>query len=172
MLTAWYGNKFTDSFAGVPLDMMQEIWARELRGYSVQEIQHGLNACKQQKWPPTLPEFLSMCRPPLDPEAAFYEAVEQLAARERGKDRWSHPAIYWATTGLYQEVRSRHYRDVERRWKPALEKALADHIEGRLGQVPEAVPALPAPGPMRAIPPEIKQRLERLQRKMTHSTED
>ena len=51
-------------------------------------------------WPPTLPEFCALCRPPaqtVNHEAAFYEAIRGIEHRQRGEvGQWSNRAIYWA----------------------------------------------------------------------------
>lgn len=42
----------------------------------------GLRACMKsgEPWPPSLPEFLAMCRPPKRENAAAYQWVRQLPA--------------------------------------------------------------------------------------------
>lgn len=41
---------------------MKETWAEKLGGFSAQEIAGALRACDDLKFPPNLPEFVSMCR--------------------------------------------------------------------------------------------------------------
>lgn len=55
-----YGHKFTSSYGEVPSDT----WTRALAGCSPQGIAQGIRACfqRQDPWPPTLPEFVEMCR--------------------------------------------------------------------------------------------------------------
>lgn len=56
-----YGHKFTSSFGEQPNDT----WARALSDMTGHEIATGLHACfeREDNWPPTLPEFITMCRP-------------------------------------------------------------------------------------------------------------
>jgi hypothetical protein len=55
-----YGHKFTSSYGEVPSDT----WSRALAGCSAQNIAQGIRACfhREDIWPPTLPEFVEMCR--------------------------------------------------------------------------------------------------------------
>lgn len=143
-LTAFYGNKFREGFAAVELDDMQQVWAEELAPYSLDEINRGVNGCRSLKWPPTLPEFLTLCRPPLDPESAFVEAIENMRRRELGEEAaWTHPAIYFAAVavGAY-EIRRYGYQAMKARWAAVLSHQLA---KGSWPQIPPPTLALPAP---------------------------
>ena len=56
-----YGHKFTSAYGDVP----SETWSRALAGATGSDIAQGIKACfqRQDTWPPTLPEFVEMCRP-------------------------------------------------------------------------------------------------------------
>jgi hypothetical protein len=56
-----YGHKFTSSYGEVPSDT----WSRALAGATSADLAQGVKACfqRQDTWPPTLPEFVEMCRP-------------------------------------------------------------------------------------------------------------
>lgn len=56
-----YGHKFMSSYGEVPSDT----WSRALAGASAADLAQGVKACfqRQDTWPPTLPEFVEMCRP-------------------------------------------------------------------------------------------------------------
>jgi hypothetical protein len=56
-----YGHKFTSSYGEVPSDT----WSRALSGATAADLAQGVKACfqRQDTWPPTLPEFVEMCRP-------------------------------------------------------------------------------------------------------------
>lgn len=60
-----YGHLWTDRYAnlGVTPQEIEDEWATELGGFSAEEIKRGLDACRNNKFPPTLPEFISLCRP-------------------------------------------------------------------------------------------------------------
>lgn len=60
-----YGTLWADRYKGLGLspDEIAEEWATELAGFSPEEIKRGLDASRSKTFPPTLPEFLSLCRP-------------------------------------------------------------------------------------------------------------
>ena len=64
--------------------------------------------------------------------------------RESGRDRWSHPAIYWAAVedrGLRPGAQDA--ADLDAEWR----KAFGDPMAlGQWPEIPERLPALPAPG--------------------------
>jgi len=108
------------------------------------DVARGLAACQRHfEWPPSLAEFLGACRPQLNADAALYEAIEQMEARRRGADVWTHPAIYWAAARLGEhELLSASFSAM----RPRFERALRE-LEHRadLPPVPPRTPALPAP---------------------------
>lgn len=119
-------------------------------GITPHEVKVGLVACRRdaEGWPPTLPQFLAMCRPAVNYEASYREAAQQLNLREEGKDSWSHPAIYWATVRIGAfDIRNGSFSAMKSRWVDALNSALADIRSGVLpNEVPARLAALPAPG--------------------------
>lgn len=141
---AMYGAKFADAWRGCNLQRVKAVWAEELGGYSRDELAAGVAACLTKDWPPTLPEFLKLCRPHVDFTAALLEAVEQMARRESDSDRWSHPAIYWAAVkiGSY-ELSRKTVKELELEWRKAFSDQLAI---GHWPEIPKRAPALPAPG--------------------------
>ncbi|KMM24866.1 hypothetical protein L540_03295 [Bordetella pseudohinzii] len=160
---AMYGDKLPKMWRRVPEEQMHAIWAEDLCGFSGHEIVVGLNACKQREWPPTLPEFMKMCRPWMNPEVAYHEAVAGMACRRHGdKGQWSHPAIYWAAvnTGSHNLLNST-YTTMKARWERAFSDELA---KDDWHPVPDVHAALPAPGQTRAtraqIDPEIAKMVE------------
>lgn len=141
---AMYGARFADAWKGCDLHNVKSVWAECLGGYSREELAAGVAKCLTRDWPPTLPEFLQLCRPPIDYDAALIEAVEQMGRREAGNDRWSRPAIYWAAVkiGSY-DLSRKTLRELQPEWNRAFGDQLA---LGRWPEIPERRPALPAPG--------------------------
>lgn len=140
-----YGKRFTDLWGPTKPDVWLNHWAASLAGYSVDEIKRGLAGLEAREWPPTLPEFKRMCRPPVEPQAAFYEALEGVQARERGeRGNWSHPAIYWAAVkvGAY-DIKNVGYAQLAKRWEAALQGVFDS---GECAPIPDPALALPAPG--------------------------
>src|SRR5690606_23851424 len=140
-----YGAQFSRQWEGVPTDRLVTVWAEGLAGYTGEEIRRGLQACKSQKFAPTLPEFLLMCRPELDAATAHQEAVQGMEARRRGETgEWSHPAVYWAAVKVGQhDLLNMGWQAIKGRW----EKALRDQFaKGDWEPVPVPAVALPSPG--------------------------
>ena len=157
---ARYGTLFVDRFGGLPMEVVADEWASELAGYTGQELQRGLEGCRSLKFPPTLPEFMAMCRPPIDAHSAYSEAIRNLALREHGIDaEWSHPAVFWAAQEIGSfDMRSNSYPSIRTRW----ENVLGKHMRNRdTKPVPPAMKALPPP-PVSGPPPEIKAKLQEL----------
>lgn len=139
-----YGKKFTDQWGGADTDELIAHWAREMGSYTGPEIKRGLAAMETRDWPPTLPEFKKMCRAPVDPLVAYYEAVAGVQARAAGDfGKWSHPAIYWAAMPLAFDLGSQTFSQVKPRW----ERALAEQMDkGEWPAIPGPMLALSAPG--------------------------
>jgi len=58
-----YGPRWTASIEGIEEDAIRE-WSRGLADMTPDNIRRGLDACQSSGdgWPPTLPEFLALCR--------------------------------------------------------------------------------------------------------------
>lgn len=63
-MSALYGSKFADLWRGTDPESMRRVWATKLSGFSDQPnaIKQALDALDAKPFPPTLPEFLTMCR--------------------------------------------------------------------------------------------------------------
>lgn len=140
-----YGAKFADQWRGIDPEGVKRNWAEALGVLSSAELCRGVNALVTRDWPPTLPEFLKLCRPAVDPIAAYHEAAEQGALRERGEpDQWSSPAVYWAWVKVGRVAFAQvPYFGLKGRWEAALaaELAKAEHAP-----IPPQMKAMPAPG--------------------------
>lgn len=160
-LQALYGAQFSRQWEGVSTSRLIEVWAEELAGYSADEIRRGLDACRSQKFPPTLPEFLLMCRPAMDPAAAFQAAVVGLEARRRGeRGEWPHPAVFWAAVKVGQhDMLNIGWNGLRSRWETALRDQFAADT---WDPVPDPAHALPPPGGTRTSPEEAHKRLREL----------
>lgn len=145
-LSALYGARFADQWRGCDPAEVKSVWADCLAGYDADEIRRGLDACLCRDWPPTLPEFAKLCRPPLDYERAYIEAVEQMRRRDTGDDTWSDAAIYWAAARMGADVRAHAYPAIKSRWTVSLDAATLDIRSGRLSAiVPARRESLPPP---------------------------
>lgn len=139
-----YGQKFADQWGQIDTDELAHFWSQELAGFTPGEIKTGLDACKSRPWPPTLPEFMVLCRPPMNAEAKFHESVAGIHKRRAGQPfSWSHPAVYWAMVAVgHHDILGSSYRMIGDRWQRALSDELA---KGQWDPIPDPVAALPEP---------------------------
>lgn len=150
-----YGAKFSEQWRGLDPDRLKNAWAEDLFGFTGDEIKRGLDACRFKVWPPTLPEFMTMCRPPSDMRVEWEEAREQMRIRLEGKgaDRWSRPEVYWAAAKIGQfDLNAMSWEQIKPRWEKALAEAKRD-------PVPSFCEALPAPGQQTTTREEATKRL-------------
>lgn len=148
-LLAYYGKHMADMWIGQDMDYVRQVWGEALAELSREEISQGLTACRALDWPPTLPEFLKLCRPPIDPESAYHEAIQQMYKRKvDGSDAWSSAVVYWAAVALGADLGAYPYTVQRARWQAALDTAARRIAAGELSaRVPERKPEqLPAPG--------------------------
>lgn len=164
-LSARYGTLFADRYACVPQDILIAEWSSELAGYTPAEIQRGLAGCRDLKFPPTLPEFLALCRPPVEPHTAYIEALQNMRLRDLGQNpEWSSPAVYWAAVEVsYFDMRSSTYSAIRARW----ERALSDQLARRAWPaIPRAHVALPAPPVDQRASEDVRRKLRELTERM------
>lgn len=142
-MAAFYGARFADMWRGADHDGVRRTWGRELATLTRDELRAGCTNLRTRIFPPTLPEFIALCRPALNVDAALYEAIEQMRQRDYGKDQWSHPAIFWAavTIGAH-DLRSLGFSEL----RPRFERVLRE-FERRtdLDPVSPRPPSLPEP---------------------------
>ncbi len=157
ILLSLYGGRFNEMWGICNPEKMRVVWAEWLGGYSGTEIARGIAACRVRDWPPTLPEFLKLCRPPIDPEEAYQEAIAELTQRRLGKDRWSHPAIFWAAASIgSHDLMSSHWGAMKNRWTNRLRAELAKNA---WPEIPPHREALPSPGRTSISTEEASKRL-------------
>lgn len=143
--SAMYGTRFAQMWKGTDLSVVKTTWADALSGLTVREVRTGLDACKMRPWPPTLPEFLSLCRPTPDFEKTFAEAQEQVSKRMSGEDVWSSKAVYWTAVEFgFFDLRSTTWDMAKGKWSRIFAKNLSR--ENGLPDIPDYRQALPAPG--------------------------
>lgn len=156
-----YGKKFTDQWGGTDTGALIAHWSREMASYTGPEIKRGLAAMEGRDWPPTLPEFKKLCRPPVDPLTSYYQALEGTLARERGEmGKWTHPAIFWASVSVGAfDLKNVSYSQMKVRW----EQALTEQMEkGEWAAIPQPMIALPPPGKTLSSKQEATRMLEQL----------
>lgn len=162
-LWAMYGNKFSQMWVGQDINAVKSVWREDLAEFTPNEIAHGVDACKTHDWPPSLPEFVKLCRPGIDYERAYYDAAQQLTLRTNNRDVWPFAALYWAAQTMAYEIGSLPYSANVKRWRKALDDALAGIKSGALPDtVPERKDALPAPGKTTPDQETVRANLEKI----------
>ena len=63
-MSGLYGSKFADLWNGSNIDSVRRMWAVKLAGFAdmPKAIKEALDALDDKPFPPTLPEFLALCR--------------------------------------------------------------------------------------------------------------
>lgn len=76
-MTEVYGHKWTSAHGDEPT----ELWSMGLSALSMDDLKAGIRACMTSgdAWPPSLPQFLALCKPPKRENEAMY--------------RWAGPAL-------------------------------------------------------------------------------
>jgi len=144
-LVMTYGTRFWQAYEGITEAELAQHWAEELASFEGAEIAAGLSACKTRPWPPTLPEFMALCRPWMDAEVAFRQAVAGMTARRKGETgHWSHPAVYWTAVRVgTHDLLACGWQTMRNRWETAFNEVLA---QGQWHGIPAPAVQLPAPG--------------------------
>ena len=120
-MSAAYGSLFSDRWKDSNLLEVKGYWQAKLRGYSTKELRRGLDA--MGTFPPTLPEFLSLCRPKPNYSASYAEA-QRLHGR---LDGWSDCSVFWAAREIgAHDLKTKEYRDIEGRWKDCIDRAFEE----------------------------------------------
>jgi len=154
----FYGAKWVDSLGGIDRERVKQAWAEELAGFEVDELKAGLDAIRSRVWPPSLPEFMLLCRPLKDSKADYAEACEQMPLRLRGNgdDRWSRPEVYWAALAIgAHDLNTFGWEQLRARWERALASAGNDPVPPYRAQ-------LPAPGRLPIPREEARRRMDEL----------
>jgi hypothetical protein len=63
-MAALYGSKFADLWRGTDAAAVRRMWAEKLGGFhdKPEAIKSALDALDERPFPPTLPEFIGLCR--------------------------------------------------------------------------------------------------------------
>lgn len=161
-LENFYGAKWVDSLGGIDRERVKQAWCEELAGFSPDEISLGLASVRSRVWPPSLPEFLLLCRPLADSKRDYAEACEQMPLRLRGQgeDRWSRPEVYWAAVAIgAHDLNTFGWDQLRVRWERAL--AVAGH-----DPVPPYRAQLPAPGRVTVPRDEARKRMDEITQRL------
>ncbi len=64
VMSASYGARFADAWRGADAQAVKAVWAKKLGQLQPAQIWRGVEQLEQCKFPPTLPEFIALCRQP------------------------------------------------------------------------------------------------------------
>lgn len=69
-MSVMYGSRFAAMWADSDAEKVRAMWAEKLGGFrkAPEAIRYALDALDDHPWPPTLPEFLALCRKAPKPE--------------------------------------------------------------------------------------------------------
>lgn len=70
-MSAFYGDKFAMMWRGSKIDEVQKAWAIELAKLSREQLKAGSESLTALPKPPTLPEFITLCRQARLEQAAY-----------------------------------------------------------------------------------------------------
>lgn len=111
----FYGARFLDAWRGTDLARVKATWAEKLAGFAdtPERIGFALNALEHHKFPPTLPEFLALCRsapapfrpalpePQIDPDVAAARAHQ---AQEQAVKAMRNPLSHAWAVRILEEI--------------------------------------------------------------------
>lgn len=163
-----FGDRWNNRFPDPVRDVTAwcEQWSQDLlaEGISGAELGRGYESLRRCKFPPSFYEFVCLCRPTMDPEVAYAEAMREMPKRHHPKeidgqlvstDVWTEPAVYWAAARLWTELQAQPWKEIRTRWEQELERARAQ----RKPMPPQVCRALPPPKPEPSIAPEQQKAL-------------
>ena len=155
-----FGKRFSDQWQGTDPQRLKEFWGKRMATLTSVEMRTGVEAMLKLKWPPTLNEFIDLCRPSLDFTVAYYEAIHGMEKRKSGEmGEWSHPAIFWAAAKMTHDLLNQSYSSIRPRWEKELSRELEKNV---WPDIPAVRDALPAPGRTETDREKAKRELEKL----------
>jgi hypothetical protein len=87
-----YGHRWSSSY-GTEVDPAR-VWEAALSAVTDEQIKNGLRACVERnlEWPPTAPQFLSMCKPKYE-NAEMYKPILPALEKTTWAERRAHAKI-------------------------------------------------------------------------------
>lgn len=144
-MSAYYGKHFADLWGVTDIASVKRVWAEELGRLKPQQIALGMEACKRRKFPPTLPEFLELCKPTpeqlgIPPLPVAWSEARAMASGQKRREDCSHPVVWHAyyEAGPIGHMTERDARDT---FKHCYEVAVDLAVKGEpLREIPKALP--------------------------------
>lgn len=133
-LGAYYGSRLAQLYVGQDMAEVRQAWAEGLAGLTGEELAQGLRGCLRKPWPPTMPEFRTLCLP--DPEVIF----QQAQSNPRG-----NPLAYWTLHRFgYADAQRLTWEQARERWTRTMHELLEQGVPPVPAQ-PTALAYDPAP---------------------------
>lgn len=127
-LSCLYGAKFADLWAGVDVVEVKRTWGRKLVGFDLGVIKAAIEACEDSEKgaPPTLPEFVALCRdaarrlqpttlalPPVELTAEQIEANRQKLRAVTQRTSTDNGSLLWAEKLRAKFLRGERLRPIQ-----------------------------------------------------------
>lgn len=82
-----YGTRFADLWAGQEPETVRAYWGRKLGGFDGEAIKAALDALDDRPFPPTLPEFIALCRAAANRRGSYVALPAPQMSREEAATR-------------------------------------------------------------------------------------
>ncbi len=86
-MAANYGARFADAWRGADTQAVKAVWAKKLGELTPAQIRRGIEGLEQCRFPPTLPEFVALCRQPVAQAHTLKLAAPRSTAEQRAAGR-------------------------------------------------------------------------------------
>ena len=144
-----YGNQFSSRWIGLDVHDLKAQWAAELGKLALAEIKAGVVRMRREciSFPPTLQEFVHLCRPAESIENLFLQCAS-LAARHLVDHAtpWPSAVLYWAAQRFGMgSLSGANWVASKTRFTQIYHDCLAQQDEGSLPNMPAAVPRISGP---------------------------
>ena len=103
--------------------------ALDREGISLMDAKMALDICSSKyKNPPSLPQFISLCRyGGMNEDQLYHIAVIEMEKRRAWKEQnWPSTGLFWAASSLGNDLLTMPYQEIAGRWKTALERFCKD----------------------------------------------
>lgn len=142
-----YGDLWASRYGAFPRARVMRSWAEDLADMTPMEIIDGMTACRDLKFPPTLPEFRLLCRPDRADEL-FSRAIRLVSMLVDERDYGGDSVLYWSIQRFGEHEVKASTNAGGPRWRKVVSETTDEWRRGLLPIIPERrdCEALPAPG--------------------------
>lgn len=156
-----YGDLWASRYGAFPRARVMRSWAEDLSDMTPAEIIDGMTACRDLKFPPTLPEFRMLCRPDRADDL-FSRAVRVVSLPVDQRDYGGDSVLYWSIQRFGEHDIKVSTTAGGPRWRQVVSATADEWRRGLLPVIPERREALPAPGHTSVTREEAEKRVKSL----------